>query len=280
MTTKSYVAKAATLLVAPVVLSASAEARIVYVDNQPISLTLKDLHDLTVHWSLPGRSDPPPTVHYSFESWDVDGERTADFVTATFGYIYGFRQQGRKSMYQNLYIDPGLIEWVMNGSGKVADLHNSFSVGPTLAQYSFGGLGKKIEVLRATYQKSTYWRRTSYTTSLGYSIRVNYRPSVRTNASSYRLGFDFANLQQGENLVGFRAYNFTESAWMYGWAAFEAAPGEVTLSKWAYEKEIGKSIHVGAIPAPPAALSSLTLLAIGAAGVRRMRKQKEAKAAA
>lgn len=104
-------------------------------------------------------------------------------------------------------------------------------------------------------------------------------------------------LEQGPNFVGFRFFfdeflivddqerpqDFIE-VWLNGWARFDLEGTELTISEWAYDNEFtaewtgenqvnGKSIHVGAVPAPPAAIPALTLLALGATGLRRMRRR-------
>lgn len=68
----------------------------------------------------------------------------------------------------------------------------------------------------------------------------------------------------------------------FGWAKVQfdedGFNSSLTIEEWAYEDEAGKAIHVGSVPAPPAAAAGLTLLAMGAAGVRAHRRRKQAAA--
>jgi hypothetical protein len=68
----------------------------------------------------------------------------------------------------------------------------------------------------------------------------------------------------------------------YGWAKLQfeedGLNSSLTIEEWAYEDTLGKAIHVGSVPAPPAAAAGLTLLAMGAASVRAQRRQKAASA--
>ena len=152
----------------------------------------------------------------------------------------------------------------MNGSGWVGpftdstaaqSLRKSFSVGPTLATYTWGSSGGRF--------------RTMMSESSGYYYL----------ASSYGFGTQYG-FKAGDNYAGFRF--LSGAGTLYGWALinFDLTGGIVTIKEWAYNDPADTPIHIAdtinAIPEP--STLALTLLGLGAAGLRAWRARKQAQA--
>ena len=128
-------------------------------------------------------------------------------------------------------------------------------VGPTLSRCYWGGPGASRRLLLI----------------FGYDSLHPPTPGFQPSSHFF---LDIEN----DNLI---AFSFDPGDGLhYGWARLslnaDFFASEVTISEWAYEEEAGKAIHVGSVPAPPAAAMGLTLLGLGAAGLRAHRQRKRA----
>lgn len=228
-------------LLAPAV----ADAAIVHVSDRPISVAFIS--------NSPYRA----TV-----AWDVDGDGTAEFFLTQANWTTQI--PGRTFYNGILALTSG---GPVNGRGIVASsvrrpnyrdqsvlpLGRSSLLGPTLANGYWGGPG-------VTYRRL---------------LEFNYR-DIDVPPRNFGLYYGLLD-PENDNLIGF-AFDPGDGL-HYGWARLTLTADFIdsadTIHEWAYEDEPGKSIHVGSIPAPPAALSALTLLGLGAAGVRRLRRQRQ-----
>ena len=86
-------------------------------------------------------------------------------------------------------------------------------------------------------------------------------------------GVDFQNFVIGANFLGFRFE--TAGQLHYGWAEININGGDVEISRWAYEDEAGRGIHVGSTASEIPEPSSLALLGLGAAGLLALRRRRE-----
>jgi hypothetical protein len=199
--------------------------------------------------------------------WDVDGTGAAEFE---------FRNQhsvaflgGRTFSDDNVLLYSG---GSLNGRGlagrqpdgfSVAVLHRSQHVGPTLPSSltiaTAGSYGRGV--MRANRVRSLY--------------------STRSISASAPAGGPFYDFGQQPGFLGF-AFD-PGGGLRYGWAKLQfdedGYNSSLTISEWAYEDEPGEAIHVGSVPAPPAAVAGLTMLAMGAAGVRAHRRSRRDMAA-
>lgn len=233
-------------LLAPTV----ADAAIVHVSDRPVTAAIISM-----------------TPHADSFAWDVDGDGTAEFTLkqANWRYPVGSRTfySGRISLTSSGPVNGrgmvGRYSWNPSSGQLILPLPRSSLVGPTLANGYWGGPGVTSRPIL----------------SFGYD---SLHPPAPSFTPSSHFGFDTG----GDNLIGF-AFDPGDGV-RYGWARLTLAAdffnSAVTIHEWAFEDEPGDSIHVGSVPAPPAALSALTLLGLGAAGVRRWRRQRQDEAAA
>jgi len=91
--------------------------------------------------------------------------------------------------------------------------------------------------------------------------------SENINLAMFDFNTNTGNWNLGE--TGYVGFGFGSGIdFNYGWIEFTVNNGEMTMSGWAYESEVNKSITVGQIPAPAA----LSLLAIAGIASRRRRR--------
>lgn len=72
--------------------------------------------------------------------------------------------------------------------------------------------------------------------------------------------------------VGFRAWN--GSAVHFGWLEFTLSGGDYTISRWAYEDQVGVGLLTPGSPSAVSGGAGLAALAIGAAGLRGRRRSR------
>lgn len=92
-------------------------------------------------------------------------------------------------------------------------------------------------------------------------------PTENINLAMFDYNTNTGSWTLGETAyVGFGFGSGTD--FNYGWIEFTVGDGEMTMSGWAYESDVNKSITVGQIPAPGA----LSLLAVAGIASRRRRR--------
>ena len=91
--------------------------------------------------------------------------------------------------------------------------------------------------------------------------------SADINLTMFDFNTNTGNWNLGE--TGYVGFGFGSGIdFNYGWIEFTVYNGEMTMSGWAYESDVNKSITVGQIPAP----GVLSLLAIAGIASRRRRR--------
>ena len=244
VTEKMAMTAGAVAAIAPV----SANADIIYIDSNPVSLSAWDGQGSTANWDVDGVNG------VDFQMW----VRSSAFFNSTYYSSNSFRYSYNFYAILN-FASRSYNGAQLNGRGLVGPggirasaLFNSFNVGPTLS----GGYQWGVD-------------------------DVQYRSMARVDSAYYRnqststfffnsgVGQDFVNFQQGPNFMGFRFDSAGNTH--YGWAEVEFAGVDVTITRWAYESTPDTPIHVGSIPSPGA----LALLGMGAAGLLRIRRNRE-----
>lgn len=231
---------------------------------QTFGISAVALAPLTAEAAIVHVTGSPLTVGVTESAgWDVDGSGAAEFE---------FRNQHRVAFVGGRTFSDDIVFLYsggsLNGRGlagqepdgfSVAVMHRSQHVGPTLPSSltiaTAGSYGRGV--MRADRVRSL-------------------TSSTRSSSASAPAGGPFYDFGQEPGFLGFA---FDPGGGLhYGWAKLQfdedGYNSSLTISEWAYEDEPGEAIHVGNIPAPPAAAAGLTLLAMGAAGLRAQRRKR------
>lgn len=237
----------------------SADADIVYVEDDSIFMSLVDPIGTTA-------------------SWDVDGNGSTDFeffrsdVPYIYGnyrsYLFAIRMRSLSMGGQQLG-GSGLVGPADVGFEGVQALPYGVAVGPTLADgYRWGSYRVRDVMIRSSYAFTT--ANGSQFTGSGSGFGSQFSPLI--------FGFE-----EGDNLFGFRFVG-EDGELQYGWAEINfdfqmpGVPGNITIDRWAYQTVAGQGIAVGATSSVPEPTSPLALLGLGAAGLLRFRRRKQEKA--
>lgn len=185
----------------------------------------------------------------SITQWDVDGVGGNDFSLFRSSYATSYPAV---LTAQNIHFasdglnGKGLIG---SSSGDVQALAQSFSVGPSLANYTWG------------------------------SGSYSYRNAMSNTGASNNIGYYWdSSFTEGDNFFGFRFLNGADMHYGVGVINFDTVNGIVTIERWAYNDTPDEVVHVQAITdgnVPEPAISSLLLLSLGAGGIRTWRSRKK-----
>lgn len=264
--------------------TASANAAIIYTDNDPQYQTAYGGQGATTNWDVDGDGGADfqlwvrsSTFNFSANNFPFSANRSGNF----YGIVH-FASQGRYGTDLN---GRGLA----GVPGRANALFNSFQVGPTLANgYQWNGNGDVVYRSAARVDASNrtqvnYNRRyvtntNTFTTTYGgvYTSQSFYSVfNTTSNFSGFGRsgpGIDFQNFVSGPNILGFRF--LSSGNLFYGWAEINITGGDVEISRWAYEDVAGQGIHAGSTTSVPEP-ATLALLGMGAAGLLAFRGRKE-----
>jgi len=107
-------------------------------------------------------------------------------------------------------------------------------------------------------------------TIIGPTLPTNYAFQNVATVFFTNTGTVLGGLSNGSNLVGFQ---FNAGGIRYGWAEFQLASNQLTITRWAYENT-GQPIQTGEVPEP----NSLAYLIAGYVGLVEMRRRRKARA--
>lgn len=184
-------------------------------------------------------------------NWDVDGVGNAEFE---------FRHDHFVDYYSSRFTSDVLAMasgGTLNGRG-IIRYASATVIAAALSRSEYAGASLPASLMLVEAGQS------------GLAVLRNFR--------GYPPSVPASNFAAFGDLSGFLGFAFDPGDGVhYGWARLtfvDSGPDStVTIEEWAYEDKAGKAIHVGSIPAPPAAVPALTLLGLGAAGVRAWRKR-------
>lgn len=264
--------------------TASVDASIVYVDNNPLYQSSYDGQGASTNWDVDGDGGA------EFQLW----VRSSNFQFSNNNFPFSANRSGNFYGIVNFASD-GRYGTNLNGrgvagvQGRANALFNSFQIGPTLANgYQWNGNGD-VQYRSAVRRDSSFRTQVNYnrryvtntntftTTSGGTYTSQSFYTSFNTTSSvggggRAGPGIDFQNFVNGPNILGFRFES--SGSLFYGWAEININGGDLEISRWAYEDVAGRGIHVGSTASVPEP-ATLALLGMGAAGLLAFRGRKE-----
>ena len=127
--------------------------------------------------------------------------------------------------------------------------------GTVLSVHGTRGGGKSVSIL---------------TPLLGNNAMVSNGAGAFTNSTSVIFA---STLFAPTKYVGFRAWS-TSAVVHYGWLEFTLSSGDYTISRWAYEDQVGVGLLTPGSPSAVPGGAGLAALAISAAGLRGRRRSR------